>query len=300
MDERTEQMIECNVCHSRKNELKKKGVFGSPDQDVYKCKECGHLYLAPLLSDEDEGNFYANEYPSFLLKRGDVKNSDPETHFLKNKDEAARRYADIGYLFHPGQVALEIGSATGFFLDHIRNSVSSVYGVEPNEAHRSCANKKGISTHPTLEALPVKKFDIIFLYYVLEHVKDPVNFLRYTASFLRDKNSKIVLEVPNLDEALVSLYRSPAYDRFVWQKAHCSYFSPGVLKRVIGEAGLEPELKPVQRYDLSNHIYWLAAGEPGGTGKYDHIFSGSLVSQYKEDLKKAWLCDSILAIAGLK
>ena len=34
-----------------------------------------------------------------------------------------------------------------------------------------------------------------------------------------------------------------------------------------------------QRYDLSNHITWMKDGTPGGSGKYNNIFSKKLISQ---------------------
>jgi hypothetical protein len=37
-------------------------------------------------------------------------------------------------------------------------------------------------------------------------------------------------------------------------------------------------------------------GKPGGLGRYKHIFSNDLDILYKEDLKKTWLCDTIIAV----
>jgi SAM-dependent methyltransferase len=290
--------IECNICRSEDGCQIKKGVFGNPDQNIYKCRACGHLFLAPLLDDVEEDRFYINDYPSFLLKRGDSKSTTPEEHFAKNKGEALRRLKLIKRFLSTSKRVLEIGSAGGFFLSKIKPYVKDVCGVEPNSDHLTFANSKRIETCRSLENIGDKKFDIIFLYYVLEHIKDPGVFMKNVKKLLRGSNSRIIIEVPNAMEALISLYHSPAYNEFVWQRAHCSYFSVDTLKKLFDRSGLKAEFIPEQRYDISNHIHWLVEGKAGGAGKYSHIFSKDLNKRYAESLKKKWLCDTILAIAG--
>jgi SAM-dependent methyltransferase len=289
----------CNICRGGDLDRIKEGVYGNPAQNIYKCRKCGHTFLGPLLSDEEEERFYSSEYPMFLLKRGDFKNTTPEVHFNGKKDEAIRRFGAVEHLLSGEKSVLEVGSASGFFLHHIKPYVKEVCGVEPNGSYSEYARKNGLETYPGLEGVGDRKFDVIFLYYVLEHVKDPVRFMTGLKALLKDKDSKIVVEVPNVDEALVSLYKSKAYDGFVWQRAHCSYFSREILNDLFHRSGLTAEFIPIQRYDISNHIHWLASGQPGGNEKYSHIFSNGLNEGYKEDLKKAWLCDAILSVAGI-
>lgn len=273
-------------------------MYGNPDQNVYECLDCGHLFLAPLLSDEQEESFYVNEFPAFLVKRGDFKNINPSIHFDKNAGEAHRRFSDINHLLGKDKTVLEIGSATGFFLYQLKVHVASVTGVEPNQAYQEFAASRGIESFATLSAASGRKFDLIFSYYVLEHLKDPIGFLESVKALLSDHpDACIIMEIPNAKEALISLYKSPAYDSFVWQRAHCSYFSTEVLGKVFSKLGMAAEFTPVQRYDLSNHLFWLAQGKPGGMGKYSSVISPSLDEKYRQDLKKQWMCDSILAVA---
>ncbi|MFC1517602.1 class I SAM-dependent methyltransferase [Candidatus Margulisiibacteriota bacterium] len=288
--------IICNLCDSADSKLIKSGVFGNEAQNIYQCIKCAHLFLAPLLEDSEEEHFYLNEYPTFLLKRGDTKSISPEEHFIKNKSEAIRRFKYIKKHLTKSKDVLEIGSATGFFLAHLKNKVKSAAGIEPNIDQRNFANKKKIITHENISSLKGKKFDLIFLYYVLEHIKSPVQFMADLQKLLKNSNSKIIFEVPNADEALIKLYRSPAYNNFVWQRAHCSYFTPKTLAPLFKNMGMNVEFVPIQRYDISNHIYWLTEGKPGGTGKYSNIFSEILNKEYRNSLERSWLCDSILAV----
>jgi SAM-dependent methyltransferase len=293
------EKVECNVCHSSEGVLFKKGVFGNPAQDVYQCKACGHVYLAPLLDDQEEARFYLDQYSAFLVSRGDNKSVSPQEHFAGNKDEAERRFKDVAPFLDKGRSVLEIGSSSGFFLARIKDCVGDVAGIEQNAAHKDFANKAGLPTFSGFEEVAGRKFDMIFLYYLLEHIKYPVDFIRMLKTFLKGKASRIVVEVPNVNEALVSLYKSSSYNEFVWQRAHCSYFSVKVLDTILSGLGFRTEFIPLQRYDFSNHLYWLVQGKPGGKGKYAHVFSQEFDAQYRKALCDQWLCDSILLIATL-
>ena len=57
----------------------------------------------------------------------------------------------------------------------------------------------------------------------------------------------------------------------------------------------EPEIQAEQRYDLSNHMHWMTAGKPGGHGKYNAVFSPATLAAYAEDLKRKFLCDTLVA-----
>jgi hypothetical protein len=66
---------------------------------------------------------------------------------------------------------------------------------------------------------------------------------------------------------------------------------------VLGRAGYTHAIFPHQRYDLSNHIYWMLYGKPGGKGHFSGIFSGELESEYARCLKERFISDTIYAIA---
>lgn len=291
--------LECNVCRSLDGDFIKKGVYGNPNQDIYKCRGCEHVYIAPFLDDSEEAKFYLEQYSAFLHARGDAKSATRQEHFDGNKKEGDRRYEYSKDFLDKNMSVLEIGSASAFFLARIKPFVKDVTGIEQNVVHKEFANALDIPTFNGFENIEDKKFDIIFLYYLLEHIKYPVDFVNSITKRLKGDSSKIILEVPNVNEALVSLYKSSAYNEFVWQRAHCSYFSVKVLENMFSTQGFKTTFVPVQRYDLSNHIYWLGQGKGGGMGKYSHVFSDELNAQYRKDLNNHWLSDSILLIAEL-
>jgi SAM-dependent methyltransferase len=137
------------------------------------------------------------------------------------------------------------------------------------------------------------------MFHVLEHIHDPIEFLKKVMQKL-SPGGKVIIEVPNVDEILVSTYKINKHLDFYWEIAHNYYFSKNTLGTVLEKAGLRYEIFPLQRYDLSNHMYWMLTGKPGGQGFFNTIFPQSLLDEYERTLKEKFLCDTIYAIAKNK
>ena len=103
--------------------------------------------------------------------------------------------------------------------------------------------------------------------------------------------------MPNVDDALISVYAVPKFGPFYWQRAHYQNFSPRTLAAVLARAGFASELIPVQRYDLSNHMVWMLEGRPGGFGRYRDLITPNVDAAYAQALKDQWVCDTIYAVA---
>jgi 2-polyprenyl-3-methyl-5-hydroxy-6-metoxy-1,4-benzoquinol methylase len=68
------------------------------------------------------------------------------------------------------------------------------------------------------------KFDVIMHFFVLEHISDPLNFLKLQIELLKP-GGKIIFEIPNAADVIYSVYDIPAFERFYWSIAHPWYFS---------------------------------------------------------------------------
>ena len=51
-----------------------------------------------------------------------------------------------------------------------------------------------------------------------------------------------------------------------------------------------------QRYPLTNHLYWLAEGKPGGQDVYTSLTDNELNMAYAKVLAKNKLCDTIIGV----
>jgi SAM-dependent methyltransferase len=289
--------VPCPFCKEGLRHRVVETVWDAPESAVYQCDACGLVFLHPTMSPDEEKAFYEAEFSRYMKLRGGPGETVPEEHFARNRGEAERRLLNLKPYLRSDMRVLELGSSTGFLLSVLRSRVSSVTGIEPNRLYAAHARSLKLETCLDLSDVEGRKYDLVLAYYVLEHLRDPVTYLERIRAAL-NSGGLLALEVPNVDDALVSLYRVKSFDRFYWQKAHYFYYSYRTLRMVLEQAGFGPvQMIPEHRYDFSNHIHWLSRGEPGGLGKYSHIFDAEFDRKYAERLKRHWLCDTVFAVA---
>ncbi|HOL36166.1 MAG TPA: class I SAM-dependent methyltransferase, partial [bacterium] len=191
----------------------------------------------------------------------------------------------------------EIGCGTGAFLSQVQPFTKIAAGIEVDKESRNWIRQNlKIPVYTDIKQLnPELKFDIIVMFHVLEHLRHPVEYLCGLKNILK-KEGRIFIEVPDVDDALVSLYNISAFKKFYFQKAHLYYFSKETLIKVCEKACLSATVKGIQRYDFSNHIHWMTKGKPGGQGFYKSIFPDSFCRQYARILIEKGYSDTLWAI----
>jgi SAM-dependent methyltransferase len=147
----------------------------------------------------------------------------------------------------------------------------------------------------SLEECEPASIDIVFLFFVFEHIGEPRAFLQAIRRVLSPQG-KIVLVVPNINDALYARYEIPAFINFYFTPAHHFYYSPKTLDQICTSLGFRADIRTYQRYDLSNHLRWMQGGRPGGQGFYNEVFSDELNYRYREDLVAADHGDTIFAV----
>ena len=53
-------------------------------------------------------------------------------------------------------------------------------------------------------------------------------------------------------------------------------------------------IEQIQRYPLSNHLYWLSKGLPNGQNNYSIFNNEKLNYEYDKVLKREKMCDTLL------
>lgn len=134
-------------------------------------------------------------------------------------------------IFPPAEI-LEVGSHEGLFLKMAKEKGYSVLGIEPNAYAAKHARASGIETiegyfEESFGQVSSRRFDVVALFHVLEHVSDYMDFLLKIKSILKP-GGRIVLEVPNGKS-----YRAKKYgnDWMYFYEEHLHNFSLEMLKR---------------------------------------------------------------------
>lgn len=245
------------------------------------------------MSPAEEKQFNEEEY---IIIFSEEKGRTPDDLFEAREAEARAYLEWTKDYLKPTDACLEVGCASGYFLALARDRVASVAGIEIFPPHRRHCEEMGIPMYESMDECGENSVDRLLAYFVLEHLNDPLPFLAQAGRVCRP-GGNIVLLVPNIDDALVSEYRIDAFRDFYFTPAHPFYYSPATLSALFEKSGFgKYEIFPKQRYDLSNHMRWMIAGESNGGGRYSHLFDQALEDAYRESLKARFKCDSLFAV----
>ncbi len=114
---------------------------------------------------------------------------------------------------------LDVGAGTGEFCKVALNRNWKVEGVEPNQTAFEFANEKGIQMYTSLEKVQNKKYDVITLWHVLEHLPN-LNESINSLSELLNPNGVLIIAVPNFNSFDAEKYATfwAAFDvpRHLW------------------------------------------------------------------------------------
>ena len=191
------------------------------------CRNCGLVFQSPRMTEAESAAFYAEEYR--LLQEG---SRDPTSR--NRKAQTGRAASLLGFarpVISSVTRHLDIGCSMGVLLQHFQGVFhNQAVGVEPGEAHRKHAREKGLTVYTTLDELEEageERFDLVSMAHVLEHLIDPIAYIRHLRESLLAGDGKLILEVPNLY----------AHDSF--EVAHLYAFSAHTLQEVLRQSGFE-------------------------------------------------------------
>jgi len=129
---------------------------------------------------------------------------------------------------------LEIGCGDGYLLSILKKmSAKKCLGIEPGEKTKISPKKYGLEIKRGFfsPSFISEKFDFIYSYRLLEHIKDPKTFLIKVKRCLKDK-STIFVAVPNSEHKL------KLGDISILVHEHWNYFTPQSLIRLLRSVGL--------------------------------------------------------------
>jgi len=285
--------MECYLCQGKEFQLVTDKIRYDAPRKIFRCSQCGLIFLHPQMSPEEERIFYEREYGEIYSNE---KGTTPAQLFNARLGDAALYYEWTKNYFDSSSDCLELGCASGYFLSTIKTHVKSVTGIESHLLLKDYCRNLGISMVDSLSECRDNQFDVVFMFFLLEHIGDPKKYLLEIKRVLK-RGGRIIIVVPNVDDVLFRLYDIPGFRTFYFTPAHQFYYSKETLSDLLKKAGFsEFVISPIQRYDLSNHMHWLQNGKPGGAGKFSHIFSRELEAEYAKTLKEHFLCDTLLSV----
>jgi 2-polyprenyl-3-methyl-5-hydroxy-6-metoxy-1,4-benzoquinol methylase len=202
------------------------------DGIIYRCKRCSHSFYDVSLVKKEK---YAAGYFRKIHKNW-FKN--PNIQLFKQIDEIIR--------LNEGKKVLDVGCGNGDLLIYLQkqNPELALFGIDR-------AMKKGVKGitvfRQDVERVKIKhKMDVVISLAVIEHVRNPLLFLKKLKEFTR-KNGKIIIMTLNEDSLIYQIARRLklfgvgfAFER-LYQSHHLNHFSRLSLRKTLNKAGFEIE-----------------------------------------------------------
>jgi len=246
--------MNCYLCSSDNfRVVSNKLRYGEP-RNVLECRECRLICLEQKNTSLKE--YYRDHYRKLYTPIIGKKLSSREIFemylpYQQMRIDELQSILNRG--LNPEMRVLEIGCSAGHFLYAMKKHVKECVGIEYNSEDAefvSCELGIRSYTEPIENTdIPSQYFDLVAILQVLEHIADPIGFLSTVSRYLK-RGGYLCVEVPNVQEVLLSVYSISPYRDFYFKEPHIFYYSPSTLEMVMDRAGFSGTMKTVQRYIL--------------------------------------------------
>lgn len=278
-------MNRCRLCKKSDITIIHKGTRDRKDIDVLKCNQCGFVFLSKIATDD---RFYINSNMHTGIdfdKWRENTFADDNRRFLRYKD------------FIKDKKILDFGCGNGGFLKLVQkqNQIRQMAGIDLDMQSICQLRSEGIECYNDISKVSDIKFDVVFMFHVIEHLPNPELILNRLLERMAD-DGVIIVETPNADDALLSIYHCDEFADFTYWSPHIYLYNETTLSDMLTDAGFEiVENVQEQRYPLANHLRWLAKGLPGGgTEEFQDFNVLEINAAYAEILRRKKACDTLI------
>ena len=278
------------ICDEKFFQLRS-GIYDDSDISVWINEKEDFAFLSPI------PKFEYNEYQPRHKK---LNLSD----YKRESNDIEKRISKIISFIDQDKFSnfLEIGCGNGDFLSALREIVDNIeiFAIEPDQNTREARdNYEWLNCFENLDKCCEQNFHfgIIALFHVFEHLEEPNMFLKRIKSVFEKKNI-LILEVPSLNDPLLSLYSLKEYENFYFQRQHPFIYSANSLSRLLSHEGFTiKKIIPHQRYGLENHLNWLVNKKPGGSSLFKKVFA-EIDNKYRTALEVSQYTDTMIIVAS--
>lgn len=201
----------------------------------YRCRECAFLFVHPVPNSTAE--LYDKDYFSGANKGCGYVNYDEDKEpmvpaFKKYLFLIRQKLGKAGAL-------LDVGAATGFFVQLAIEDGFAAKGVEYSDYAASLGRAKGLDVRTGVLADVDGTYDCITMFDLIEHVPDPRSTLKDAFSRLHD-GGILVINTPDAGSLLARVLRAKWH--LIIPPEHIFLFDRHNIRKLLGETGFDVEI----------------------------------------------------------
>lgn len=242
---------------------------------LWECRKCRLQYLDPLPDPNRLKRIYEDYYKAWDLSEHGQEVSDMKTSTFRSYLKILKRWIPV-----PCGRLLDVGCATGEWLSVAQGAGFDVYGVEISpQGVAQCRQRFG--EHKILggdlqpESFDAEFFDVITLFDVLEHIADPMSFLRMLSLFLKP-GGFLMLATPNTSSWTRKICGShwPHY-----KIEHLYYYNPGCIKRILASFFDVLSIRPAQKTLTLDYIQSIMKSYPSSRSMINAVSAATSLAK---------------------
>lgn len=205
--------------------------------EIYACEDCDFHFTQNAPAPAAIAPYYQSDV---YISHSDTKEGLVNRLYHSARNLMLKKKRKLVQQLTNGKRLLDIGSGTGYFLNHMQENGFKVVGVEIDSDARAATLKNfKIKVNPPetfLERKLTEKVDVITLWHVLEHLHDLDGYMQTMYRQLND-NGVILIAVPNHKS-----YDAQHYGKF-WAAydvpRHLWHFSPKTVAKLADKNGFK-------------------------------------------------------------
>jgi 2-polyprenyl-3-methyl-5-hydroxy-6-metoxy-1,4-benzoquinol methylase len=240
------------------------------EDPVYRYRRVDPLPTQEEVDQYYKEEFYSSTYKSFNDSSLEVQKEEQD--FFNSRWDAicARCFKHFGTV--EGLSLFDIGFGFAQALIYFRGKGLDVCGLEPSPEGAKYAKDQGLNVYQTgiedFSCVGSRRFDVVTLLNVLEHLRRPVETLKNIRKYLLKPGGLLVIDVPNEfnDFQMVANEEYGLNEWWVCAPNHINYFSATSLCQVLDLCGYKVRYTeasfPLEVFLLFGDVY-VGNGELG-------------------------------------
>lgn len=196
------------------------------------CSGCGFIMTNPMPTAEGLADFYRNHYRKFYQKEDEPSVGEIRRWGMDVRAEQSVDFLAMQRILNGNTRVLDVGCGYGALLRaiHDRCPDAQLVGVEPGAKSAAFVRRYvPCEIYSALDQVEsTRTFDLVIVNHVLEHVRDPIRFLKQVRELI-GPNGRVYIDVPD----------AARYDSLVHLHiAHLYHFTAHTLRSMLKRVGL--------------------------------------------------------------